>query len=256
MVEYVKFPECPRADVSLQEVTDFLFKSFWFSQGEGEDLHRSILLYGSVYYRNTLEQVDSIGRCYISSRLTERLGRYINHDDGMHADDAESQDGKFKEDLIGDQADWVVGSLFKSVGNNDVNESTDLRLAQQIIYRDSSFLIDRNGRPNRKNNSANEVHGAYFSHILHYGVLRMPTRSPAADAMFDYIGKALLVGERDFIRIKGIEDKYSRESFVVMSQNLARLVDCYRTYYPARVSQIEAVLGDKAKMPPESVVLI
>lgn len=172
----------PVIDKPQPEIADFLFKSFYFSQGSSE-VQDILLAYGNSYFDHALEEVDIP---LLIDSVAKRSLAWIRR--GPHERSTESNQS------IVEQVENFQRKLFDTsllpldgIPLNFTKQLDSLKdfTAFKLIQRDGDFIVSRrNGRKERSSDKTGPYHARQLSHAVFYGIMLTSTGSPAFDTIF------------------------------------------------------------------------
>jgi hypothetical protein len=187
-------PLPPTMNPETTQIAEFLFQSFFFSQGSST-VQENLLVYGQDIYNEDLAKLTPLDSRLVEKHVSERAFRKVtgqNHINFTHMGDAARYDTV--ESAVHEHWDLLrkpsrlAGSLRLHAADFNLGNDT----CSQLIGREHNILKHPGGRP-RKSHSTHLVRtDAYLSQLVHFGVLKNPTSHEAFDKIYKTIGEVLL----------------------------------------------------------------
>lgn len=168
---------------TITDLSGFMYKSFFFSQGDG-DLHKDILSYGGQYYAEALDTLTPDETKALKAVVVDRVLEQATN--GAHR--------KIEDPDAFNEAFTLLFSTFLDPESLPEEERIvepprpfGLYASAYIIGRDYDFLVTdepKGGRPNRGPLVEATAKQRFLSHFIHFGLLQNKTGNPVLDRVF------------------------------------------------------------------------
>ena len=226
------------AGPSNKELADFVFQSFYFSQGHSF-LQESLIDYGRAFYGDRLTLLTPLDREEIRAQALKKAlswtvsGPHSRLNEEAVAEAVENEIYEFETIFSG--AD--VAYLLK---RPPFTSAVDAQTCKMVIEQDYHWLLENSGRPGRHESSAHsELKDPYLSHIIYYGLLGRDARNPVMNQTFLRIRRVLLEGLSGNPVVVNTNSPtfFPRKKF-------NEVLTVYLEHHPAEQAEIERVLSE------------
>ena len=226
------FPEIP---ASNNELADFLFKSFFYSQGE-KTTQANLLAYGQDFYGAALAQITTDDREEIRQRAARKALSWLEH--GPHTDVSPSKSTlamRIARQIEKYEAQFTVTVPPKEAAPS---EERDALTCVKMIDSDNLW-VSYEGRFERKRGSGREYQDPFLSHVIFYGLLGRDAHNPAMNYIFRRVKHALLGQVLDSSGVSFKPDSGGEDPVIQFREVLA----IYLEHHPDEQEEVQQALG-------------
>ena len=183
------------------EIANFLYLSFFFSQGNNQ-LQKCLIAYARQYYKEPLRKLRNSDKIAIKTKAAQRATSWVRR--GPHPDllyketsDVQTRLSKVSNFTIRATINPYARLLTaqapdpKLLALTKFSRELPLKTSRLLIEVDYQWLVEKGGRPNRKANKSSPFNDSFLSHAVYFGLLGQTTNHPAMDFAYSAIRPVL-----------------------------------------------------------------